>query len=69
MAVACCFTLSMCLSSYIGWQMESPVNCVENAIVLGLKLLGFLFQGLGQGDSAGRVRLNDDQSYMHPVKY
>ena len=32
-AVACCTTLSMCLSSYIGWQVENPVNCVENASV------------------------------------
>ena len=34
-AVACCTTLSMCLSSYIGWQMEDPVNCVKKASVLG----------------------------------
>jgi len=32
--LACCTTLSMCLSSYIGWQMENPVNCVENASAL-----------------------------------
>jgi len=31
-------------------------------------ILGFLLQGLGQGDPAGRVRLDEEQSYMHPVK-
>jgi hypothetical protein len=29
---------------------------------------GFLLRGLGQGDSAGRVCLGDEQSSMHPVK-
>ena len=38
-AVACCTTLRMCLSSYIGWQMENPVNCVEIASVLELNTL------------------------------
>jgi hypothetical protein len=27
-AVSCCTTSSMYLSSYIGWQVENPVNCV-----------------------------------------
>ena len=32
-------------------------------------VLGFLLlQGLGQGDLAGHVFLNDEKSYMHPVK-
>ena len=33
-AVVCCTTLNVCLSSYIGWQMENPVNCVKKASVL-----------------------------------
>jgi len=33
-------------------------------------VLGFLLlQGLGQGDLAGRVCLDDEQSCMHPVIY
>jgi hypothetical protein len=30
-------------------------------------LLGFLLQGLGQGESGGDMHLDDEQSYMHPV--
>ena len=33
-AVAYYTTLGMCFLSYIGWQMENPANCVENASVL-----------------------------------
>ena len=38
-AVAYYTTLGMCFLSYIGWQMENPVNCVENAAVLELSTL------------------------------
>jgi hypothetical protein len=31
-------------------------------------VLGYMLQGLGQGDLAGHVFLNDEKSYMHPVK-
>jgi len=37
--VACCATLSMCLLSYTGWQMENPVNYIENASVLEPNIL------------------------------
>jgi hypothetical protein len=33
-AVACFTALGMCLSSDIRWQMDYPVNCVENASAL-----------------------------------
>ena len=44
--VACCTIMSICLSSYIGWQLENSVRCEENASVLepNTFFLGGLFR-------------------------
>ena len=43
--------------------------CCLSSKIVGVDevVFGTLVQGFGQGDSAGRVSLDDEQSYTHPV--
>ena len=54
-----------------GWAVPDNVSIQPWYCCLSLKVVGvgsFLLRVLGQGDSAGRVCLGDEQRCMHPVK-
>jgi len=49
-------------------SIQPRYSCLSlRVVVVGEVVQGILLQGLGKGDSAGRVRLDDEQSYMHPI--